>query len=558
MHLALFGLLFVGFSWIALAVCLFLYAVRVFALTGAYHRYFSHNSFKTEDDSRNSLALALLTFGEGWHNNHHRFPVSTRQGFYWWEIDITYYILKVLSWFGLVWDLRPPSEVVYREAREIGVRIRAVEPSSDGPGMIPVPENPAPVGPTWMQQLCMKGVLRYFSKMEEGAMRMRLPDGSERILGNPDADPEAEAEAEAEMTIQDYRFFTRTALGGDIGFGESFVNGEWTTPDLTGLLVRLTSIESRGPARTFFKLSALSQRFNRWRHGLRPNTLAGSRRNIADHYDLSNDFYRLFLDPTLMYSCAIYMEEDQDLEAAQRNRLRTIIEKSKICQSDQVLEIGSGWGGFAIEAARQTGCRVTSITLSQEQLDLARARAEKVDDRVKFELADYREMEGRFDKIISIEMLEAVGHKYLGAFFAACDRLLKPDGLVFLQVITIPDQRYAAYRKSCDWIQKYIFPGGMLPSLTAISDAMTHPSKLMVEHLENIGVHYATTLAHWRLGFLEKLDEVRGLGFDEGFQRKWLYYLAYCEAGFATRSINDIHLVLTRPRNRLLPGPVGT
>ncbi|HOW96595.1 MAG TPA: DUF1365 family protein [Kiritimatiellia bacterium] len=403
--------------------------------------------------------------------------------------------------------------------------------------------------PTRLERLYERLAVRFFSQVRKGRLELALPDGKTVTAGDP-------AASTAVLRIQSREFFRRLILDGDIGFGESFMAGEWTTPDLPGLLRvladNLASVDDRKIA-----LSWLGRSINRLRHSLRRNTVRVSRRNIRDHYDLSNDFFRLWLDETMMYSCAIFESPAQSLYDAQMNRLRLLIRKARIRPEHHILEIGSGWGSFAIEAARATGCRVTTITLSTQQLELARQRVREAGlaDRISVELCDYRHVKGRYDRIVSIEMLEAVGHEYFGAFFRACDRLLKPDGLVVLQVITIPDQRYDMYRRATDWTQKHIFPGGVLPSLTALSRAMTRHSRFVVEHLENIGPHYARTLREWRERFLASKEQVRALGFDDVFLRKWEYYLAYCEAGFAARVINDLHLVLTRPNNPELDRP---
>ncbi|MBN2704042.1 MAG: class I SAM-dependent methyltransferase, partial [Pontiellaceae bacterium] len=268
------------------------------------------------------------------------------------------------------------------------------------------------------------------------------------------------------------------------------------------------------------------------------------------HYDLGNDFYQLFLDnETMMYSAALFQSPEESLPLAQKRKIHRLAELADIREDHHVLEIGCGWGGFAIETAKQTGCRVTGITISEEQYKFAKKRVaqEGLENRVSIELCDYRDLQGRFDRIVSIEMLEAVGHAFYGTFFSTCDRLLNPGGRVALQVITIPDQRYDGYRANPDWIQKHIFPGGMLPSLTELSKAMTQHSAFTVEHLDNIGVYYAETLRRWRSAFEAKREELLQLGYDETFQRKWIYYLCYCEAGFQTRFTNNLHLVLTRP-----------
>jgi cyclopropane-fatty-acyl-phospholipid synthase len=411
----------------------------------------------------------------------------------------------------------------------------------------PAPSSPQtiPAGPTWLQKRARPLVLGFMAKIKTGTLTVRLPDGTVHELGCAGTLPQAQ------LVVQDHAFFERVLKAGDIGFGEAYMFDEWDTDDLTALLSVFAKNLAVADDRRIV-LSWVGRLFNRLRHALRSNTLLGSRKNIREHYDLSNDFFKLFLDETMMYSCALYAGPEQSAVDAQRNKLQAIIRKAHITASDHVLEIGSGWGGFALEAARTTGCRVTSITLSEEQLKFARdrARAAGLADRVHFEFCDYRQAVGTYDKIVSIEMLEAVGHEHFGTFFAACERLLKPDGCVVLQVITIPDQRYEAYRFSSDWIQKHIFPGGMLPSLTALSRAMTRHSHLVVDKLDNIGPHYARTLREWRERFIANLPAIEKLGFDRVFQRKWIYYFCYCEAGFATRALNNLQLVLTRPGNQ--------
>lgn len=425
---------------------------------------------------------------------------------------------------------------------------------------LPVYRRPAPAHPltlrvappTRLERLACRLALRFLGRVARGHLTLTLPDGATRAWGDP-----ATGRAAA-LRVRDWRFFGRLVFDGDTGFGESFMAGEWDSPDATALLMLLAENMDTVDDRRLWS-SWLGRAGNRLRHALRRNTTRMSRRNIREHYDLSNAFFSLWLDPTMMYSCAIFESPGDTLEQAQRRRLARIIARARIRPGHHVLEIGSGWGGFALAAARQTGCRVTSITLSERQLEFARARAraEGLDQRVRFELCDYRHMTGAFDRIVSIEMLEAVGHEYYGAFFAQCDRLLKPDGLVFLQVITIPDQRYDDYRRAGDWIQKHIFPGGLLPSLTVLSRAMTRHSRLWVESLENIGPHYARTLREWREAFAARRAELERLGYDEAFQRKWEYYFRYCEAGFATRRINNLHLLLTRSGNPALAEPAA-
>jgi cyclopropane-fatty-acyl-phospholipid synthase len=414
----------------------------------------------------------------------------------------------------------------------------------------PVPRSPMTIGrlpPTTVQRYCMTLILDHLNKAAHGRLRVTLPDGSTVDFGRQDH------QGRAHMTVNDYRFFSRVVLGSDIGLGESFMFDEWDTDDIPSVLsffIRNRQSVKDGD----FKEGLLAKVLEKLRFLSRANTLTGSRRNIRRHYDLSNAFFRTFLDDSMAYSCALFDHPGEHLEAAQQNKYRTLIDKLRLHAGDHLLEIGCGWGGFAIEAVRRTGCRVTGITISRDQYDLARQRVRQagLQDRIHILFRDYRKMKGRFDKIVSIEMLEAVGHAYYGTFFRQVDRLLGPDGIAVIQTITIPDQRYDAYRKTHDWIQKHIFPGGLLPSLTVLTRAMTHHSSLMVDHAENIGNHYATTLARWHRRFNANRDQVTRLGFDRIFQRKWAYYLGSCEAGFRERVLGDLQLVLTREGNRRL------
>ena len=409
----------------------------------------------------------------------------------------------------------------------------------------PVPKSSSTIQiapPSLFQRVSMRLVLPYLEKLRVGCLRLTLPDGTKKIYGTPGTAPDIS------FRVKDYRFFVRALRDSEIGFGESFMAGEWETGDLPGLIELF--IRNRDVFHDDDIATARIGRIVNWLlHKRRENTLVGSRANISNHYDLSNDLFRLFLDPTMMYSCALYESDAESLEEAQQNKLRSLIRKANIGPQDHVLEIGSGWGQFAIEAARLTGCRVTTITISQQQLELARQRIREagLEDKISVELRDYRNITGQYDKIVSIEMIEAVGHEYLGSFFAICDRVLKPGGVMALQVISMPDQRYETYRKGVDWIQKHIFPGGHLPSLGAMKDAMALNSRLGVQQLEDIGLHYARTLREWRERFMLQQDRIRALGFDDEFIRKWQYYFAYCEAAFATRALHDFHLVLARP-----------
>ena len=411
----------------------------------------------------------------------------------------------------------------------------------------PLPASPMTirrVPATTIQRRCAALVMRTLTRTRHGALALRLPDGrTHRFRGTKEG-------PQAALVIKAHRFFTRIALGGDIGLGEAFMHGEADSEDLVTLVrffIRNREVFEDGR----FK-SALANKALDWAvHLRRRNTLHGSRRNIRRHYDLSNDFFRLFLDESMAYSCGIFATPHASLEAAQQEKFAMIMRKARLKPTDHVLEIGCGWGGFAMAAARQTGCRVTGITVSPAQYALAQKRisAAGLADRITIRLADYRHVRGRYDKIISIEMLEAVGHAYYGRFFHGLERLLAPHGIAVLQTITIPDPHYERYRRECDWIQKHIFPGGLLPCLAVLTRAMTRHSQLVVDHLENIGDHYALTLAAWRQRFMSNADRAAALGFDHVFQRKWHYYLASCEAAFRERVLGDLQLVLTREGN---------
>jgi len=364
-----------------------------------------------------------------------------------------------------------------------------------------------------------------------------------------------------QVEVRDPAFWPALAFGGTVGAGEAFMAGYWDCEDLTGLMCLL--LRNR-PALMDMEegLARLSAPLRALLHRARRNNRAGSRRNIAAHYDLGNDFYRLWLDETLMYSSAVFERPDMTLAEASTAKLERICRKLNLGPADHVLEIGTGWGGFALHAARHHGCRVTTITLSHQQYQLARERiaGAGLADRIEVRLADYRDLEGQFDKLVSIEMVEAVGAEHLVTFFRQCGRLLKPAGAMLLQAITIADQRYEAALKEVDFVQKHIFPGGFLPSVTALATAMTRACDLRTVHLEDIGLHYAETLARWRDNFLGRLDSVRALGFDTRFIRMWHFYLSYCEGGFRERDLGTVQMLLAKPGWRdpvPLGGPLG-
>jgi cyclopropane-fatty-acyl-phospholipid synthase len=387
--------------------------------------------------------------------------------------------------------------------------------------------------------------------IENGALLVEYPDGAQRLFGADRAAPDAV------LRVHDWALFRRILWGGEVALGEAYVDGQWDAPDpaaLLGLFHRNLSVfdaregESSWPARL---AHAALQRARR-------NSRAGSRANIAAHYDLGDGLYELFLDGSLCYSSAVYDGADDTLEAAQRRKIERLLERADLRPGQHVLEIGCGWGALSLAAARR-GCRVTAITLSRNQLDRTRRRVRdaELDHLVRVELCDYRDVLGRYDRILSVEMIEAVGHEYLPGFFEACDRLLAPGGRVVLQAITMPDQRYDAYRRGFDWLRKYVFPGGLAPSLTALCSAMTRSSRLVVESLTNIGPHYARTLRDWRTRFDAATQALEERGYDARFRRLWRYYLAYCEAGFAAGTFGDLQLVLLRPEDRAAPALPG-
>lgn len=396
--------------------------------------------------------------------------------------------------------------------------------------------------PSKAVSLRMGLLFRYLERLQEGALIIEFPDREVKTFGDETSD------FKVNLRIHHYAFITKVLKGGDIGLGESYMDGDWSSSDLTNVF-RLFLLNRKHLNYAKVKRNWLTDFSVRLRHFLHRNNITGSKKNIKAHYDLSNDFFETFLDESMTYSGAIYEQGTDTLEQAQKNKLHAIIRKAEITKDDHVLEIGSGWGSLAIEAVKTTGCRVTSITLSEEQLTYAKAKAkeEGVSKQISFELCDYRNLEGRYDKIISIEMFEAVGHENYGTFFNICDRVLKPNGKLVMQVISIADQFYDTYRSKTDWIQAYIFPGGMLPSLSAMTNGMIKESSFVMDNLDNIGIDYAYTLQEWRARFMNRQDDIKELGFDKRFVRMWEYYLCYSEAGFLSNQINNYQIVLRRP-----------
>jgi len=385
--------------------------------------------------------------------------------------------------------------------------------------------------------------LSMLERLQGGALELVLPD---RTFSFGDV----RSELSAQLVVHRERFFARALLGGDTAIGEAYMDGDWSTPDLVTLMqLAVRNLAQLEKSSTFF--SSFSHFADRLRHRLRANTVEGSRRNIHAHYDLSNEFFRLFLDESMVYSCAWYETAEDSLETAQFQKLDRICRKLELQPKDSVLEIGTGWGAFALHAARNYGCQVTTTTISQQQHEYARVLFDAADKdrRIELLLKDYRDLSGSFDKIVSIEMFEAVGFEHYDDFFRVCDRLLKPDGSLLLQTISMNEQRFLQYVKQSDWIQKYIFPGAQLASLRGVLESLARATRLSLFHAEDMGVHYARTLAAWRERFLARIAEVKALGFDDRFIRMWDYYLAFCEGAFLERHISDFQLLLTKNYN---------
>ena len=355
----------------------------------------------------------------------------------------------------------------------------------------------------------------------------------------------------AEVRIHDLRFWRLMATGGSVGAAEAYMAGLWDSPDLVAVVQVLArnrdSLDAleQGGARISNRLLGVWHRFNR-------NSLKGSRRNIAAHYDLGNEFFAAWLDQRMMYSSGLYLSQDDALEQAQEQKLDRICRQLRLGPEDHLLEIGTGWGGLAIHAAARYGCRVTTTTISREQHAHAKAAIEQagLGDRIELRLDDYRALEGQYDKLVSVEMIEAVGHDFLDTYLGRIDRLTKPDGLALIQAITIEDFRYAQALKSVDFIKRYIFPGSFIPSVSAITASMARATRLGLIELADFGASYALTLKAWRERFEAAWDQIAEMGFDDTFRRRWRFYLAYCEGGFRERAISDVHLLLAGPDYR--------
>ncbi|KAA1194036.1 class I SAM-dependent methyltransferase [Pseudohalioglobus sediminis] len=388
-------------------------------------------------------------------------------------------------------------------------------------------------------------IKRLLARLTTGSLTVREGERVERF-GDVDGDG-----IHAVVNVHDSRVFQHVLTGGVMGSGESYMLGHWSSPCLVDV-IRLFSANME----TMRSMDARSSRLRQWLlkglHALNNNSLSGSRRNIGAHYDLGNEFFKLFLDPTMMYSSAVYPSADASLEEASLHKLELLCQQLELSADDHLLEIGTGWGGMAVYAAQHYGCRVTTTTISREQYRHARRRVQEMglEDRVTVLCEDYRKLSGTYDKIVSIEMLEAVGHQYYGEYFRRCSSLLKPGGKFAVQVITVQDQRYEQARDSVDFIKRYIFPGGCLPSLEVLSRHVARDSDMQMVNLRDITADYARTLADWRERFLAARTAVREQGFDERFERMWEFYLCYCEGGFRERIISTVQLTFAKPGYR--------
>jgi cyclopropane-fatty-acyl-phospholipid synthase len=403
--------------------------------------------------------------------------------------------------------------------------------------------------PSLLAQLGRTLLLGQLSKLQHGSLRIVEPAGDHRFGKRT-----PECDLSATVHVDNPQFFADVAFGGTVGAGEAYIRGLWKCDDLTALIrifLRNRDLMNGMDGRW----AAFTKPFLKAFHALNRNSKEGSARNISAHYDLGNDLYELMLDETMMYSCAIYPRAEATLHEAQVAKLDAICQKLALTPQDHLVEIGTGWGGLAIHAATNYGCRVTTTTISREQHDYAKAKIEKLGlaNRITLLFQDYRDLQGQYDKLVSIEMIEAVGADFLETYLAKCSSLLKPNGIMLLQAITLQDQFYERALGQVDYIQRFIFPGSFIPSITAITTAACEATDLKVSHLEDIGPHYAATLRHWRERFFTNLSAVRKLGLNDSFVRMWEFYLCYCEGGFMERALGDVHILLSKPGARRDP-----
>jgi cyclopropane-fatty-acyl-phospholipid synthase len=399
----------------------------------------------------------------------------------------------------------------------------------------------------WIDKVCRPLLCSRLSKLEVGQVTIVDCDG-EQLFGTIDQS----GELSVEIKVVDQRFYSDIAFGGTVAAGEAYMQGYWHCNNLTAL-VRIMLRNRQVMDQVEGGFSLFKAPLLRLLHWLNRNSQAGSRRNIEAHYDLGNAMFECFLDPTMMYSCAYYPSNSSTLNEAATAKLQRICDKLQLSESDHVIEIGTGWGGFAVYAATNYGCKVTTTTISKQQFEVAQQRVidAGLQDKVTLLMEDYRDLQGTYNKLVSIEMIEAVGPQYLDTYFAKCSSLLTSDGIMLIQAITIQDQFYDQAIKSVDFIQRYIFPGGFIPSVTAICSAVKKSTDTRLFQMEDIGPHYATTLSDWRKNFFNNLDKIKSLGYSDQFVAMWEFYLCYCEGGFLERTLGTSHLVFVKPHNKI-------
>ena len=401
----------------------------------------------------------------------------------------------------------------------------------------------------WLDRLARKAVHKHLTALEKGEIVLR--EGKiEYYFGKKTPD----CRLCVTIDVFDLRFYSDIAFAGSVGAGEAYMQRFWTCSDLT-VLVRLLLINRHVLDNMDGSLSRLKAPIHKLMHWFNRNTRNGSRRNIEAHYDLGNDLFEQFLDPTMMYSSAYYQTPTMSLDQAAIAKLDRICLKLELTPQDHVLEIGTGWGGFAIHAARHYGCHVTTTTISRQQYELVcnRVKQAGLQNHITVLLDDYRDLQGQFDKLVSIEMIEAVGHQYLSTYFSKCSHLLKPNGIMLLQAITISDQQYETALHEVDFIKRHIFPGGFLPSIAAMTHSIAKVTDMKLFHLEDIGPHYASTLRDWRLRFFRNIDTIKALGYSDTFVRMWNFYFCYCEGAFIQRAIGTVQMLLVKPSCQRAP-----
>ncbi len=391
-----------------------------------------------------------------------------------------------------------------------------------------------------------KSMFSRLEALEYGSLKLTDGDIEKNFTGSQ------MSSLKADIEILDPQFYWYVALGGSLGAGEAYINGYWKSNDLTRV-IQLFAVNQSVMDSVEGGLARITTPLKKMFHWLNKNTRDGSKKNIVAHYDLGNPFFSEFLDPTMMYSSGIFYKNTDSMETASYNKLDRICQRLRLSENDHLVEIGTGWGGFAVFAAKNYGCRVTTTTISEEQYAFAenRIKQEGLQDKITLLKKDYRELEGKFDKLVSIEMIEAVGHHFFDTFFNKCSDLLKPNGEMLLQAITIADQRFESAKKEIDYIKRYIFPGSCIPSIDSISKSVTKSTDMRILNSEDIGVHYAITLQKWRERFFENIESIKAQGFSDAFIRMWEFYLCYCEGGFRERVISDVQMHMVKPIARV-------